>query len=107
LRDIQEVSTAAAVFILVSDLGEESLDPSMGREAAKMAVRNATRQHWPTAKLPKFVHEIVPFLPLTTSEMARVAELELIKYRDELQVRSLPTGSLLFGVAVHLCTTDR
>jgi DNA polymerase III delta prime subunit len=75
-----EVSTAAAIFVLVSDLGEESLDPSMGREQAKMAVRNATRKHWPSAKLPKFVHDVVAFLPLNEEEMALVAELELRKY---------------------------
>lgn len=90
-KNAYEVSTAAAIFVLVSDLGEESLDPNMGREMAKMAVRNATRKHWPSAKLPKFVHEIVPFLPLNEEEMALVAEFELRKYRDELQRENIFT----------------
>ena len=64
-----EVSTAAAIFILVSDLGEAALDPTMSREEARTAVRNATRVHWPEAKLPKFVSDVVPFQPLSAEEM--------------------------------------
>lgn len=66
----------------VSDLGEAALDPAMTRSQATEAVRNATRNHWPGAKLPKFVSDVVPFQPLSLAEMAMVAQLELEKYRD-------------------------
>ena len=66
----------------VSDLGEAALDPAMTRSQATEAVREATRNHWPGAKLPKFVSDVVPFQPLSLAEMAMVAQLELEKYRD-------------------------
>jgi len=79
----------------VSDLGEASLDPAMSRSQATEAVRNATRNHWPAAKLPKFVSDVVPFQPLSPAEMALVAQLELEKYRDgEYTVHSVPCASL-------------
>ena len=79
----------------VSDLGEASLDPAMSRSQATEAVRNATRNHWPAAKLPKFVSDVVPFQPLSPAEMALVAQLELEKYRDgEYTVHRVPCALL-------------
>ena len=69
----------------------------MSREEAKAAVRNASRRHWPAAKLPKFVSEIVPFLPLSATEMAFVADLELKKYRDDLRVSMHAAVAPVFG----------
>eukprot|EP01052_Picozoa_sp_SAG31_P051980 SAG31_NODE_12605_length_930_cov_1.113117_1_plen_45_part_10 len=37
----------------------------------------------------KFVHEVVPFLPLSIEEMAKVAELELKRTSNLMQVRTL------------------
>jgi hypothetical protein len=54
----------------------------MTRSQATEVVRNATRNHWPGAKLPKFVSDVVPFHPLSPAEMGIVAQLELQKYRD-------------------------
>lgn len=114
------VTTNDAIFILVSDLGEQTLNSSMGRDDARCvhryhlslpvcihfnlvclvlcsaAVREATRKHWPTTKMLKFVHEVVPFLPLSLEEMAKVAELELKRTSNLMQVRTvarLPTIS--------------
>eukprot|EP01051_Picozoa_sp_SAG22_P002050 SAG22_NODE_87_length_21437_cov_14.162480_7_plen_234_part_00 len=67
-----DIRTEQAIFILVSDLGEQSLSSRMSRADARTAVREATRAHWPTAKKLKFVHEVVPFLPLSVDEMAQV-----------------------------------
>ena len=85
----KNVSTERAIFLLVSDLGEQSLNASMSREDARMAVRDATSKRWPSAKMPKFVHEIVAFLPLSEAEMGEVAELELRKYRAELEKQDI------------------
>ena len=94
-----EVSTAAAIFILVSDLGEAALDPTMSREEARTAVRNATRVHWPEAKLPKFVSDVVPFQPLSAEEMehASTNDTLLTSSDDDKSPRSRLTANCACG----------
>ena len=76
----------------------------MTRSQATEAVRNATRNHWPGAKLPKFVSDVVPFQPLSPTEMGMVAQLELEKYRDGAfsRARSCPATPFQYNQAVHL-----
>eukprot|EP01050_Picozoa_sp_SAG11_P022797 SAG11_NODE_4404_length_1910_cov_1.432358_3_plen_71_part_01 len=45
----------------------------MGRKEAKAAVRAATADRWPSAKMPEFIREVVPFLPLSLEEMAQAS----------------------------------
>jgi len=106
--DGEEQSTSDAVFVLVSDLGEQALEAGLDRTEAKKRIKEATKLHWPGAKLPKVMNDIIAFLPLTTEQMAGVARRELAKQKKtvaEVHKEELPSdwmGELAWSADVPL-----
>ena len=58
---------------------------------AKAVVRNAAQEHWKGNLLPKFLRDVVPFLPLSEQDMAEVT-LKLDRPSSNLFAMLLPSS---------------
>jgi len=107
----KSVGTRDAIFILISDLNEEKLEPDLSTRKAQSLIRQRAKERWSDSKAVALIERTVPFLPLTDDEMRLVAAHSLGQLEQKLQDYSglRWKGKLAWGpkVAKNVCDVAR
>jgi len=96
------VNTSQCIVIAISDIGSTKLTADMDREEATGVVQEAADRRFMRSTKRELLQNVVPFLPLSTEELASVATMQLRAFGRTLEAeyRGVWVGKLTWGKEV-------